>query len=231
MDRSLVVRFILTLYEVLVVNPRVLTDSMMFKIRVILCLILFGCSLPACSAERSILVLGDSLSAAYGIDTHLGWVNLLQQRISERQLSWRVINGSVTGDTTAGGLSRLPPLLEQHQPAIVIIELGSNDGLRGLSFRQMRENLLAMIEAVEVSGGQVVLIGGRLPPNYGAAYTEAFQQLYRELAEARSLPLVPFLMEGVAQDRSLMQADGYHPSAKAQPRLLENVWPLLEALL
>ena len=166
---------------------------MIIKIKVILCVILLWSGLPAWSAERSILVLGDSLSAAYGIDADAGWVNLLQQRLGERQFSWRVINGSITGDTTAGGLSRLPPLLEQHRPEIVIIELGSNDGLRGLSFRQMRNNLLEMIDDIEASGGQVVLIGGRLPPNYGAAYTQAFHQLFLEVAEARSLPLVPFL--------------------------------------
>ncbi|MEN8179956.1 MAG: arylesterase [Pseudomonadota bacterium] len=204
---------------------------MRIKIKLILCVILLWSVLPAWSAERSILVLGDSLSAAYGIDTDAGWVNLLQQRLSERQPAWRVINGSITGDTTAGGLSRLPPLLEQHQPEIVIIELGSNDGLRGLSFRQLRKNQLEMIDAVEESGGQVLLIGGRLPPNYGAAYIEAFHQLFRGVAEVRSLPLVPFLLEGVAQDRNLMQADGYHPAEVAQPRLLENVWLVLEALL
>ncbi len=218
MDRPLEARFILL-------------NIMLKKLIVTIFVVLLCSAMPARSAERSILVLGDSLSAAYGISMEAGWVNLLQQRLDARRLSWRVINGSVTGDTTAGGLSRLPPLLQQHQPDIVIIELGSNDGLRGLSFKQMKKNLNAMIEAVEKSGGQVLLIGGRLPPNYGAAYTEAFYQLFQEVAASRSLPLTPFLMEGVAQDRDLMQADGYHPAEAAQPRLLENVWPALEMLL
>jgi acyl-CoA thioesterase-1 len=122
-------------------------------------------------------------------------------------------------------------LLEQHRPDIVIIELGSNDGLRGLSFKQMRANLQAMIDAAAAAGGQVLLVGGRLPPNYGTAYAESFHQSFRELAQANRLPLVPFLLAGVAQDRSLMQADGYHPNARAQPLLLENVWSLLEGIL
>jgi acyl-CoA thioesterase-1 len=177
------------------------------------------------------LVLGDSLSAGYGIDVEAGWVNLLRQRLHSQAQPWRVINRSISGDTTAGGRARLPALLEEYQPQIVIIELGSNDGLRGFSFRQMRENLHAMIEAVETSGGQVVLVGGRLPPNYGAAYAEAFHALFKEVAQAKQVPLVPFLLEQVALDRSLMQSDGYHPNEAAQPRLLETVWPVLKTVL
>lgn len=218
MDRSIGVRFILPVMQ-------------MDKIKLLLTFILWCCVWPAWSAERSILVLGDSLSAAYGIEMQEGWVNLLQQRLAERHPAWRVINASISGDTTAGGLSRLPPLLEQHSPHIVILELGSNDGLRGLNFRQLRQNLQAMIDAVEQHGGKVLLVGGRLPPNYGAAYSEAFHNLYKELATARSLPLVPFLLDGVAQDRNLMLADGYHPSREAQTRILQNVWPVLEGML
>jgi acyl-CoA thioesterase-1 len=203
----------------------------MQKVRTLLIYLLLCCAFPAGAVERTILVLGDSLSAGYGIDAEAGWVNLLRQRLSVRDATWQVINQSISGDTTAGGLARLPPLLQQYQPQIVIIELGSNDGLRGLAFSQLRENLQAMIKAVEAAGGRVVLVGGRLPPNYGAAYAESFHQLFREIAEVHGTPLIPFLLEQVAQDRSLMQSDGYHPNAAAQPRLLENVWPVLERLL
>jgi acyl-CoA thioesterase-1 len=203
----------------------------MVKFNSILVLVLCLSSMTLWATSGTILVLGDSLSAGYGIDTERGWVNLLRRRLAERDSAWRVVNRSISGDTTAGGLARLPPLLEQYRPAVVIIELGSNDGLRGLSFKQMRANLQAMIDASEAAGARVLLVGGRLPPNYGRAYTEAFQQSFRELAQANELLLVPFLLEGVAQDRSLMQADGYHPNAAAQPRLLENVWVVLEGVL
>ncbi|MGD8588716.1 MAG: arylesterase [Chromatiales bacterium] len=203
----------------------------MVRFNAILLLTLCLVSVPLWATQRTILVLGDSLSAAYGIDAERGWVNLLRQRLALRDEVWNVVNRSISGDTTAGGLARLPPLLEQYRPSIVIIELGSNDGLRGLSFKQMRSNLQAMIDAAETAGGQVLLVGGRLPPNYGAAYTELFHQSFRELAQVNRLPLVPFLLEGVAQDRSLMQADGYHPNAQAQPLLLENVWNPLQGIL
>lgn len=186
---------------------------------------------PLWAKESTILVVGDSLSAAYGIDVDAGWVNLLRRRLAVQAASWRVINRSISGDTTAGGLARLPPLLEQYRPDIVIIELGSNDGLRGLSFEQMKANLQAMIDASRAAGGRVLLVGGRLPPNYGKAYTEAFHRSFQQLAQANQLPLVPFLLEGVALDRSLMQADGYHPNAKAQPRLMENVWSVLKGVM
>ena len=186
---------------------------------------------PLWAKESTILVVGDSLSAAYGIDVDAGWVNLLRRRLAVQAASWTVINRSISGDTTAGGLARLPPLLEQYRPDIVIIELGSNDGLRGLSFEQMKANLQAMIDASRAAGGRVLLVGGRLPPNYGKAYTEAFHRSFQQLAQANQLPLVPFLLEGVALDRSLMQADGYHPNAKAQPRLMENVWSVLKGVM
>ncbi len=192
-------------------------------------LLLTTCQLMA--SERTILVLGDSLSAGYGIAPDAGWVNLLRQRLELRQAPWRVINSSISGDTSAGGLARLPALLRQYRPRLVIIELGSNDGLRGLSFVQLRKNLAAMIQAVEQAGGEVVLVGGRLPPNYGSAYADAFHQLFSDLAKTSAVPLVPFLLEGVAQERALMQSDGYHPNGEAQSRLLENVWPVLEPAL
>lgn len=144
---------------------------------------------------------------------------------------WRVVNAGISGDTTAGGLSRLPRLLKLHRPQLVIIELGSNDGLRGFGFEQIRTNLWRMIALLRKAKAAVVLVGGLLKPNYGAAYADAFRRLFPEVAESERLALVPFLLEGVAEDRSLMQADGYHPNPGAQPRLLENVWPVLEPLL
>jgi len=203
----------------------------MIHLNVILWLLLCLGSMPSWAAQRTILVVGDSLSAGYGIDADSGWVNLLRRRLATRDDAWQLVNRSISGDTTAGGLARLTPLIAQYRPQIVILELGSNDGLRGLSFEQMRGNLQAMIDAVEAAGGRVLLVGGRLPPNYGAAYAEAFHRSFRKLAEANDLPLVPFLLEGVAQERSLMQADGYHPNAAAQPRLLDNVWGVLEPML
>jgi acyl-CoA thioesterase-1 len=203
----------------------------MVKFNVLIWLLLCLGSMPSWATQGTILVLGDSLSAGYGIEAEQGWVNLLRQRLATRNEPWRVLNRSISGDTTAGGLARLPELLQAHQPQIVILELGSNDGLRGFSFSQIRQNLNAMIDAVETAGGQVVLVGGRLPPNYGAAYADAFHALFKEVAQERQVPLVPFLLERVALDRTLMQADGYHPNAAAQPQLLETVWPVLESVL
>ena len=179
----------------------------------------------------TILVLGDSLSAAYGIAREDGWVALLQGRLRERGLGYRVVNAGISGDTTAGGLTRLPELLARHQPAILIVELGANDGLRGLKLDLIRDNLTRMITLGREAGSQVLLIGIRLPPNYGAAYDRAFQAVFQAVAAAQEVPLVPFLLDGVAQDRALMQADGVHPAAAAQPRILDNVWPTLESLL
>jgi acyl-CoA thioesterase-1 len=203
----------------------------MAKFKTILLIMLLVVSQPLWSSQRFILVVGDSLSAAYGIDAQRGWVNLLRQRLAAHNDTWQVINRSISGDTTAGGLARLPALLQTYRPQIVIIELGSNDGLRGFSFKQMRQNLNGMIEAVQAAGGQVVLVGGRLPPNYGAAYADAFHALFKEVAQDKQVPLVPFLLERVALDPSLMQADGYHPNEAAQPHLLETVWPVLESVL
>lgn len=203
----------------------------MIKIKALTFCVLLMFSISGLTAERSLLVLGDSLSAAYGIDSQAGWVSLLQQRLVGHNDPWRVINGSISGDTTSGGLSRLPGLLQQHRPELVIIALGSNDGLRGFGFDQIRQNLTQMVEMVEDENGRVVLVGSRLPPNYGAVYAEAFYQLFKQVAQSKRLPLVPFLLDGVAEDRSLMQADGLHPTAEAQTRLLENVWPVLEPLL
>lgn len=182
---------------------------------------------PAMAAP-TLLVMGDSLSAAYGIERESGWVQLLDERLADEV---KVINASISGETTSGGATRLPELLRQHQPDIVLLELGGNDGLRGLPPQQMRANLAQMIEASQQAGAQVLLLGIRIPPNYGQAYADAFSQVYRTLAERYDVPLVPFVLEGIALDDSLMQDDGIHPTAEAQPRVLDNVWPALEKLL
>jgi acyl-CoA thioesterase-1 len=179
----------------------------------------------------SILVVGDSLSAGYGIELRDGWVTLLQQRLSKQGYPHAVVNASISGDTTAGGRARLPAALKRHRPQIVILELGGNDGLRGLSLRETRANLDAMIKAAQSAGARVLLVGLHLPPNYGPEFTAKFHAIYRDLASTNNAALAPFLLEGVALAPGLMQPDGIHPRAAAQPRLLDNVWPYLEPLL
>ena len=177
------------------------------------------------------LVVGDSISAAFGLDTTQGWVALLQKRLDQQGKSIRVVNASISGDTSAGGLARLPVLLAEHRPALVMIELGGNDGLRGTPLAQLQQNLADMIAASKSSGAQVLLLGMRLPPNYGKRYTEGFAGVYEQLAATHQVPLLPFFLEGVGGVPGLMQTDGIHPTAAAQPRLLDNIWPLLEARL
>jgi len=181
--------------------------------------------------SRRILVLGDSLSAAHGIDGDAGWVSLLAERLAAREADWQVRNASVGGETTAGGRTRLPALLEEFGPDLLILELGGNDGLRGLSLRALRENLEAMLDAADAAGAAVLLLGIEIPPNYGPAYTERFAAIFADLAAAADLPFVPFLLEGVALEPEMMLDDGIHPSTEAQPRILENVWAELEPLL
>ncbi|HSN16950.1 MAG TPA: arylesterase [Gammaproteobacteria bacterium] len=178
-----------------------------------------------------ILVMGDSLSAAYNIDPAQGWVNLLQQRLESSGYDYTVVNASISGETTSGGLTRLPGALKEHGPGIVIIELGANDGLRGLPLKVLHDDLTGMILASERAGAKVLLVGMLLPPNYGGAYTQSFAQTYKDLARRYKLPFVPFLLRGIAENRDMMQADGLHPVAGAEPRVLENVWPYLEPLL
>ncbi len=178
-----------------------------------------------------ILVFGDSLSAAHGIDADAGWVVLLEQRLAERDEPWEVRNASVGGETTAGGRTRLPDLLDTFQPDVVILELGGNDGLRGLSLRAMRQNLEAMVDSIAATGANVLLVGIEIPPNYGPAYTQRFSTVFADLAAARDLAFVPFLLEGVALEPGMMLADGIHPSVEGQSRILENVWEVLEPLL
>lgn len=180
------------------------------------------------AASSTILIMGDSLSAAYGIQREAGWVSLLRDRLGD---DINVINASISGETTSGGATRLPEQLAQHQPDIVVIELGGNDGLRGLPPQQMRANLARMIEASQAAGAEVLLLGIQVPPNYGQAYSDAFRRVYGELADEHDVPLVPFLLENIALDESLMQDDGIHPTAEAQSRILDNVWPMLKALL
>lgn len=177
------------------------------------------------------LVLGDSLSAAYGLDREAGWVSLLAARLRALSPEARVVNASVSGETTAGGLSRLPALLDTHQPQVVIIELGANDGLRGFDPALIRDRLARLIETARARGAEVLLLGVRLPPNYGAAYTQGFQAIFQALAETHGVALVPTMLAGIAEDRQLMQADGLHPIAAAQPQILANIWPRLEPLL
>ena len=188
-------------------------------------------STVAAAAPPRVLVLGDSLSASFGTSLDQGWVSLLKQRIDAEGLPHQVVNASISGDTTAGGRSRLPALLAEHTPAVVVIELGANDGLRGFPPKRIAAALTALVEEAQAARARVLLIGVRLPPNYGSAYAEQFQQLYVEVAEDTGAALVPRLLAGVAEDRDLMLADGLHPTAAAQPQLLENVWAQLLPLL
>lgn len=182
---------------------------------------------------QGILIVGDSISAAFGLEIDQGWTTLLQARLQEQQADATVINASVSGDTTAGGLARLPRLLEQHEPALVVIELGGNDGLRGMPPGNMQQNLSAMVERSLDAGAEVLLLGMRIPPNYGVRYTQAFEQVFTDISKEYGVALLPFVLDGIAgeADQSLMQSDGIHPTAAAQPRILDNVWPYIESWL
>jgi len=182
--------------------------------------------------RAAVLVVGDSLSAAHNIPAASGWVNLLQQRVKQQiKAPPAIINASISGETTAGALTRLPGLLEKHRPSVVVIELGGNDALRGLTPAQLQGNLEKMIVASQKAGAKVLLLGIDVPPNYGPAYRQRLRQTYAGLAKQYDVPLLPFLLEGVALKPNLMQADGLHPTAAAQPQVLDNVWPLLKPLL
>ncbi|MDE2304332.1 MAG: arylesterase [Gammaproteobacteria bacterium] len=185
----------------------------------------------AAHAQPTILVFGDSISAGYGIEPGRGWVALLQDRLRRLGYGYQVVNASVSGETTAGGLDRLPRALELHHPDIVILELGGNDGLRALPIPTMRDNLARMVRLARDSHAAVLLLGMRIPPNYGPRYSSDFAQSFTELAQTDRLPLVPFLMQGIALDPRLMQADGIHPNERGQPLLLTNVWKALRPLL
>jgi acyl-CoA thioesterase I len=178
-----------------------------------------------------LLVVGDSLSAGYGLAKGTGWVDLLTTRIESQHLPWRVVNASISGDTTAGGRARLPALLTQHKPAVVIVELGANDGLRGGNLRTTKDNLDAMVGAIQKSGARALVVGMKLPPNYGPAYTHEFDALFGDVAKSRRTALVPFFFAGFAESDEWFQADRFHPNAAAQAKLLDNVWPVLSPLL
>lgn len=185
-----------------------------------------------CSANtHTIIVLGDSISAAYGINSDQGWVSLLQNRLKKQGYAYQVINASVSGDTTRTGLNRLKPLLTQYKPEIIIVALGGNDGLRGLPFEEISKSLSGIITTSLAQGCKVILAGIRLPPNYGATYNSRFKQLYQELTERYPVILAPELLKDVAEHAHLMQADGIHPTASAQNIILENVWNKLQRLL
>jgi acyl-CoA thioesterase-1 len=183
------------------------------------------------AAAGTLLVVGDSISAGFGLDTRQGWVSLLQQRLQQEGSSDQVVNASISGDTSAGGQARLPALLAEHKPSLVIIELGGNDGLRGQPPEQLQQNLASMIDRSQAAGAKVVLLGMRLPPNYGVRYTTAFAQVYEQLATQKKVPWVPFFLEGVGGVPQMMQADGIHPAQGAQQQLLENAWPVIKPLL
>jgi acyl-CoA thioesterase I len=185
----------------------------------------------ATDERPTILVMGDSISAAYGIQREEGWVHLLDQRLQAQGSPWQVVNASISGETTGGGLARLPQALQAHDPELVIIELGGNDGLRGYPISAIRDNLLAMTELAQAQQRQVLLVGMQIPPNYGPRYTRGFQAIYEEVAAQTGASVLPFLLQDVALEPGFMQEDGIHPTAPAQPVLLDTLWPYLEPLL
>lgn len=198
-----------------------------------------GASLPGlgragpagAAAGRTLLVLGDSLSAEYGLRRGSGWVELLSRRLSGRRPPWQVVNASISGETTAGGRTRLGELLAKHAPGLVVVELGGNDALRGLPLAGTEANLREMVRAAKGAGARVLLLGMRMPPNYGRAYGEQFEALYRRVAESEKVPLVPFFLEAFGEKEEYFQPDRIHPAQKAQPLMLDAVWPTLSKLL
>ena len=183
------------------------------------------------AAAGTVLIVGDSISAGFGLDTRKGWVALLEQRLKQEGFDDKVVNASISGDTSAGGLARLPAALATHKPDVVVIELGGNDGLRGQPPAQLQQNLASMIRQSRDSGAKVLLLGMQIPPNYGKRYVEAFAKVFGDVAQKEKVPFVPFFLEGVGGHPELMQADGLHPAVGAQDKLLENVWPTLKPLL
>jgi acyl-CoA thioesterase-1 len=185
----------------------------------------------AASNAPLLLVVGDSLSAGYGLETGKGWVDLLRQRLHAHHPRWNVVNASISGETTAGGLARLPALLERDRPQVVVIELGGNDALRGLSLQQTADNLSQMVALCKKAGARVLLVGMQIPPNYGPVYTARFAAVFPTVAQAQGVALVPFLLSGVVAHPDWFQADNIHPTAQAQPTMLDTVWPYLQPLL
>ena len=190
-----------------------------------------GAAANTAAAGKSVLIFGDSLSAAYGIARSQGWVALLEERLKRERADYSVVNASISGETSAGGRARLDAALERHRPAVVVLELGANDGLRGLPVTQMSANLAAMIQRAQENGARVLLVGMKLPPNYGPEYAEAFERAYGDLARRHKVALVPFLLEGFAEKQEYFQPDRIHPTAEAQPLIAERVWRSLRPLL
>jgi len=200
-------------------------------LRTVMLVALMSFGTSAYSASKTILVLGDSLSAEYGLVRGEGWVNLLQKKLETEKISAPIVNASISGETTSGGKGRLPALLAKHQPAIVIIELGANDALRGLSLAATQENLRNMINSAKDIKAKVLLVGMQIPPNYGGDYTKQFAALFPKLAKDTKSSLVPFMLQGVVEKPELFQADRIHPSAAAHPTILNNIWPQLKPLI
>ena len=207
--------------------------QMPFWLRLILCALVLA-SVPLAHAQDKapvLLVVGDSVSAGYGLSSGQGWVELLSKKLAAAGYKYRVVNASISGDTTAGGRARLPALLTQHKPAVVVIELGGNDALRGGKLATTRENLDAMVAASQAAGARVLVVGMDIPPNYGPVYAREFRELFATVASSRKVPLVPSFFTGFGEDLSYFQPDRIHPTAQAQARLLDNVWPQLVPLL
>ncbi|MGF2734539.1 arylesterase [Marinobacter sp. DUT-1] len=207
-------------------------DTLLLHTRSILLVLFTTLAAPALASQNTILIMGDSLSAAYGVPSETAWVQLLRQRLDENGLShWQVVNASISGETTDGGARRLPELIEKHGPEVVIIELGGNDGLRGFPPNVIESNLASMIEDTLQSGAKALLVGMQMPPNYGPRYTQMFAELYPTLSDRYNTELVPFFLDGIYNLEEMMQPDGIHPSEQAQPKLLDKVWPVLEPML
>jgi acyl-CoA thioesterase-1 len=206
--------------------------TVLLYVRSIAFLLVTFIAVPVSAGQQTLLVVGDSLSAAYGVPSETAWVQLLSNRLQSNGLNnWSVVNASISGETTDGGVRRLPELLEKNNPSVVIIELCGNDGLRGFPPGVIRSNLATMVEHVQGSGARAILVGMQIPPNYGQRYTQLFADIFPALSDSYNTALVPFFLDGIYDQKNLMQGDGIHPTAEAQPRLLENVWPVLEPLL
>ncbi|WP_370514735.1 arylesterase [Endozoicomonas sp. OPT23] len=203
----------------------------LFSALVLSCVFLVSAPYASAAQQKTLLVYGDSLSAAYGIDIKKGWVTLLQEKMKQTNPGWKVVNASVSGETTSGGLSRLKVTLEQHTPDLVLVELGANDGLRGTSLKILKNNLGKIIETVQSKDTPMALFEMRIPPNYGPIYTKRFTQTFHDLGKNYNIPVVPFFLDGVAGHPELNQPDGIHPVEKAQPKLLDNVWPDIQKIL
>lgn len=197
----------------------------------ILIFVIYLLSFPVLAQEKTILVLGDSLSAAYGIPVEDGWVSLLEQRLVRQNFEYKVVNASISGETTLGVKTRLEKLLNEYTPKLVVIELGANDGLRGFALSEIEQNLSDIVNAIKQINVDVLLVPMQLPPNYGAAYNQRFMSIYESVSEKQEINLSPFILKDIAQHSDLMQADGLHPVKEAQAMMLDNIWPSLEPLI